>query len=33
MGGTRGWGPVRPPRRDEPVFEESWEKGWPAIDL
>ncbi|MEV7368555.1 nitrile hydratase subunit beta [Streptomyces sp. NPDC003631] len=25
MGGTRGWGPVRPPRRDEPVFEESWQ--------
>ncbi|MEV5779154.1 nitrile hydratase subunit beta [Streptomyces antimycoticus] len=25
MGGTRGWGPVRPPRRDEPVFEEPWQ--------
>ncbi|MFF7358495.1 nitrile hydratase subunit beta [Streptomyces filipinensis] len=25
MGGTPGWGPVHPPRRDEPVFAESWE--------
>lgn len=25
MGGTRGWGPVHPPRRDEPVFEEPWQ--------
>jgi nitrile hydratase subunit beta len=25
MGGTEGWGPVHPPRRDEPVFEESWQ--------
>ncbi|WP_262698625.1 MULTISPECIES: nitrile hydratase subunit beta [Streptomyces] len=25
MGGTPGWGPVQPPRRDEPVFEEPWQ--------
>jgi nitrile hydratase len=25
MGGTPGWGPVRPPRRDEPVFAEPWQ--------
>jgi nitrile hydratase beta subunit len=25
MGGTPGWGPVRPPRRDEPVFAELWQ--------
>ena len=25
MGGTRGWGPVRRPRRDEPVFAEPWQ--------
>jgi nitrile hydratase len=25
MGGTPGWGPVHPPRSDEPVFEEPWE--------
>jgi nitrile hydratase len=25
MGGTRGWGPVHPPREDEPVFEEPWQ--------
>lgn len=25
MGGTQGWGPMRPPRRDEPVFEEPWQ--------
>jgi nitrile hydratase len=25
MGGTRGWGPVRPPRRGEPVFEAPWQ--------
>ncbi|MQY39997.1 Nitrile hydratase subunit beta [Streptomyces sp. RB17] len=25
MGGAPGWGPVHPPRRDEPVFAESWE--------
>jgi nitrile hydratase beta subunit len=25
MGGTRGWGPAHPPRRDEPVFEEPWQ--------
>ncbi|MFD8006240.1 nitrile hydratase subunit beta [Streptomyces mirabilis] len=25
MGGTPGWGSMQPPRRDEPVFEESWE--------
>jgi nitrile hydratase len=25
MGGTPGWGPVHPPRRDEPVFAEPWE--------
>ncbi|MBP8533640.1 nitrile hydratase subunit beta [Streptomyces sp. MK37H] len=25
MGGTPGWGPVHPPRRDEPVFEEPWQ--------
>lgn len=24
LGGTTGWGPVRPPRRDEPVFPERW---------
>jgi nitrile hydratase subunit beta len=24
LGGTAGWGPVRPPRRDEPVFAEPW---------
>lgn len=26
MGGTLGWGPVHPPRRDEPVFEEPWQR-------
>ncbi|MFF3467793.1 nitrile hydratase subunit beta [Streptomyces sp. NPDC001984] len=26
MGGTQGWGPVHPPRRDEPVFEEDWQR-------
>ncbi|MFF3920024.1 nitrile hydratase subunit beta [Streptomyces sp. NPDC001852] len=26
MGGTPGWGPVHPPRRDEPVFAEPWER-------
>jgi nitrile hydratase subunit beta len=25
MGGTLGWGPVHPPRRDEPVFDEPWQ--------
>lgn len=25
MGGTDGWGPLAPPRRDEPVFAEPWE--------
>jgi nitrile hydratase len=25
MGGTPGWGPAHPPRRDEPVFEEPWQ--------
>ncbi|MER6068020.1 nitrile hydratase subunit beta [Streptomyces sp. NPDC001817] len=25
MGGTPGWGPMHPPRRDEPVFAEPWE--------
>jgi nitrile hydratase subunit beta len=25
MGGTPGWGPVHPPRRDEAVFEEPWQ--------
>ncbi|MEU4091769.1 nitrile hydratase subunit beta [Streptomyces sp. NPDC026673] len=25
MGGTPGWGPVRPPRAGEPVFEEPWQ--------
>jgi nitrile hydratase subunit beta len=25
MGGTEGWGPARPPRGDEPVFEEPWQ--------
>jgi nitrile hydratase len=25
MGGTEGWGPAHPPRRDEPVFEEAWQ--------
>jgi nitrile hydratase subunit beta len=25
MGGTEGWGPVKPPIRDEPVFAETWE--------
>jgi nitrile hydratase len=25
MGGTDGWGPVRAPRADEPVFEERWQ--------
>ncbi|MFF4598957.1 nitrile hydratase subunit beta [Amycolatopsis sp. NPDC001319] len=24
LGGTEGWGPVPPPRRDEPVFPERW---------
>jgi nitrile hydratase beta subunit len=24
MGGTEGWGPARPPKRDEPVFPETW---------
>ncbi|MEU6317892.1 nitrile hydratase subunit beta [Streptomyces sp. NPDC047009] len=26
MGGTPGWGPVHPPRPDEPVFEEPWQR-------
>lgn len=26
MGGTPGWGPVPPPRPDEPVFEEPWQR-------
>ncbi|MEV6026396.1 nitrile hydratase subunit beta [Streptomyces sp. NPDC052036] len=26
MGGTQGWGPVHPPRREEPVFEEGWQR-------
>ena len=25
MGGTEGWGPVHPPKRDEPVFGEPWQ--------
>ncbi|MFC7642378.1 hypothetical protein ACFQX6_16535 [Streptosporangium lutulentum] len=25
MGGTEGWGPVHPPRDDEPVFEKTWQ--------
>ncbi|WP_028801093.1 nitrile hydratase subunit beta [Streptomyces sp. 142MFCol3.1] len=25
MGGTLGWGPAHPPRRDEPVFDEPWQ--------
>jgi nitrile hydratase beta subunit len=25
MGGTEGWGPVKAPTRDEPVFSETWE--------
>ncbi|GIF97114.1 nitrile hydratase subunit beta [Catellatospora citrea] len=25
MGGTPGWGPVHPPRADEPVFAEPWQ--------
>ncbi|PWI05476.1 nitrile hydratase subunit beta [Streptomyces sp. NWU339] len=25
MGGTPGWGPMHPPRKGEPVFEESWQ--------
>ena len=25
MGGTDGWGPVRAPRADEPVFDQSWQ--------
>lgn len=25
MGGTPGWGPMHPPRRDEPVFAEPWQ--------
>ena len=25
MGGTEGWGPVRAPTPDEPVFAEAWE--------
>jgi nitrile hydratase len=25
MGGTPGWGPLHPPRSDEPVFEEPWQ--------
>ncbi|MFG2357418.1 nitrile hydratase subunit beta [Streptomyces sp. NPDC048521] len=25
MGGTPGWGTLRPPKRDEPVFAESWQ--------
>ncbi|GAA3767897.1 nitrile hydratase subunit beta [Streptomyces chiangmaiensis] len=25
MGGTPGWGPVHPPRMDEPVFAETWQ--------
>jgi nitrile hydratase beta subunit len=25
MGGTPGWGPTHPPRRDEPVFEQPWQ--------
>ncbi|MGW7381022.1 nitrile hydratase subunit beta [Streptomyces sp. NPDC054794] len=26
MGGTQGWGPVHPPRPDEPVFAEDWQR-------
>ncbi|MEV7323927.1 nitrile hydratase subunit beta [Streptomyces sp. NPDC093970] len=26
MGGTPGWGPVHPPRPDEPVFAEDWQR-------
>ncbi|MFF5143248.1 nitrile hydratase subunit beta [Streptomyces sp. NPDC013157] len=26
LGGTPGWGPVRPPVRDEPVFAEPWQR-------
>ncbi|MGW2463539.1 nitrile hydratase subunit beta [Streptomyces sp. NPDC001761] len=25
MGGTPGWGPLHPPRADEPVFEQPWQ--------
>jgi nitrile hydratase len=25
LGGTDGWGPMRPPRRDEPVFGQPWQ--------
>ncbi len=25
MGGAPGWGPMHPPRKDEPVFEEPWQ--------
>lgn len=33
MGGTEGWGPVQPPRRDEPVFAEPWESRAFALTL
>jgi len=33
LGGTRGWGPVRPPAPDEPVFAEPWEGRAFAITL
>lgn len=33
MGGTPGWGPVHPPRRDEPVFEEPWQRRAFALAL
>ena len=33
MGGTEGWGPAHPPRRDEPVFEEPWQARAFALTL
>jgi len=33
MGGTQGWGSTHPPRRDEPVFEEPWQRQAFALAL
>lgn len=33
MGGTQGWGPAHPPRRDEPVFSEPWHRRAFALAL
>ncbi|MEU8006210.1 nitrile hydratase subunit beta [Catellatospora sp. NPDC049111] len=33
MGGTSGWGPVHPPRADEPVFAEPWQGRATALTI